>query len=398
MKILFVTDRNLTHDTRVFQQMFYARNMLYFSDLVAFYDPWCEQIEQQHVKLVNPIHYYYLKKKTVLSFFVQKVSALLARIFPRNLFFVGMSLDTRVYQIWRKIKKIAHDYDLIVACGVNSLLPVYLAARKFSVDFGFDAASFVAEKNINLSEEQFHRIKFLMKNTLSHALYFTYSTELVGERLLKFLSLSYVPYHFPLANSYDESLFSFRPSLSDKVEFVWLAQKIDYSVDLELILPSLERFKDKIRLNIFGEVTQRFIDNVLPRYKDFVVLHDPVPVDKITKKIANYDIGLAIYLTYISPEKNYTLSNKVYLYAQTGLYTLATDTISHRIFYSEHTSLGKIVLPHIDSLSAAIADVIDNIEQLRTEKHKRYLYSKRFAWKYESQKLYAAWRMVKVRK
>ncbi len=394
MKILFVTDRNLTHDTRVFQQMFYAKNMLYFSDLIAFYDPWCQQIEQQHVKLVNPIHYYYLKKQSFISILVKKISNLLYKFFPRNLFFAGMSLDCRPFQIWRKIRKIAHEYDLLVACGLNSLLPVYKAALKYGKPFGFDVASFVAEKNINLTNEEFHKIKFLLKTILPRALYLTYSTELVGERLFKFISLKYRPYHFPLANSYDESFFAFRPSLSDKVEFVWLAQKIDYSVDLELILPSLERFKDKIRLNIFGEVTQRFVQNVLPRYQDFVVLHDPMPVDKLIKKIANYDIGLAIYLTYISPEKNYTLTNKVYLFAQTGLYTLATDTISHRIFYSEHPQLGKIVLPHIDSLSGAIADVIANIEKFREEKHKRYLYAKRFAWKYESQKLHTAWSKV----
>ncbi len=398
MKILFVTDRNLTHDTRVFQQLFYAKNMLYFSDLVAFYDPWCQHIEQQHVKLVNPIHYYYLKRNSLYSFVVQKFSSLLQKIFPRNLYFTGMSMDTRSFQIWRKIKKIARGYDLIVACGLASLLPVYLAARRYSKPFGYDSASFVAEKHINLSEIEFHKIKFLLKNILPNALYLTYSTQMVGEKLLKFLSLTSIPYNFSLASSYDESLFVFRPSLSQKVEFVWLSQKVDYSVDLELILPSLEKFKDQIRLNIFGEVTERFAENILPRYRDFVVLHDPMPVDKLIRQIANYDIGLAIYLAYISPEKNYTLTNKVYLFAQAGLFALATDTISHRIFYSEHTNLGKIVLPHIDSLIEAIADVIDDIENLRQQKHKRYLYSKRFAWKYESQKLYTAWSQVKKRK
>ena len=392
MKVLFITDRNLTHDVRIFQQMYYAKNLMFISDLVAIYDPWTKDIEPKHVKLVNPIHSYYIKPKSILSVLVKKISSFLWRLFPRNIYFAGMSLDTRSYQIWKHIKKIAKEYDLILGFGLFTLLPIYLASKKYNKTFGFDIASFVAEKNVNLTDEQFHKIKFLLKNTLPSALYLTYSSELIAQRLLKFLSNKPLPYNFPIANSYDESFFSFRPSLSDRVEFVWLAQKIDFSVNLELVLPSLEKFRDRIRLNIFGQATERFKEIIFSRYKDFVVLHEALPVDKLIKKVAQFDIGLAVYITYVSPQKNYTLTNKVYLFAQSGLYTLATDTISHRIFYSEHPDLGKIVLPDIESLSLAIADVIQNIESLRQQKHTRYIYSKRFAWKYESQKLYSAWK------
>ncbi len=395
MKILFVTDRNLTHDTRVFQQLHFATSMLYKSDLIAFENPWSKEIEQRHIKLVQPRRYFYLPRKHPLSVLTRDFTNLIYPVFKNNLKIAGFSLDARSYTIWRRIKKIASEYDLLIAHGLSSLIPVYLAHKKFKVPFGFDAASFVPEKHINMSEEEFFKIKFILKRILPSASYFTYATDLVGRKIIEFLDIKRLPYHFSLSNSYDESFFSFRPSFSDKVEFVWLAQKVDFSADLEFILPSLEKFRDKIRLNIFGEVTQRFKEKVYPRYKDFIVLHPPISVDLLIKSIANFDVGLAIYLSYISPEKNYTITNKVFLFAQSGLYTLATDTVSHRIFYSDHASLGKIVLPNIDSLSEAVAEVIENIDNIRSQKHKRYLYSKRFAWKYESQKLLKAWNFLK---
>ncbi len=395
MKILFVTDRNLTHDTRVFQQLHFATSMLYKSDLIAFYSPWAREIEQRHIKLVQPRRYFYLSRYNVLSSFTRDFTNLIYPLFKNNLKIAGFSLDAKSYAIWHKIRKIAGEYDLLIAHGLPALIPVYFAHRKFKVPFGFDAASFVPEKHINMDEEEFIKIRFLLKRILPSASYFTYATDLVGRKIIDFVGLKRLPYHFSLSNAYDESFFSFRPSFSDKVEFVWLAQKVDFSADLEFILPSLEKFRNKIHLNIFGEVTQRFKEKVYPRYKDFIVLHPPTSVDLLIKSIANFDVGLAIYLSYISPEKNYTITNKVFLFAQSGLFALATDTVSHRIFYSDHPSLGKIVLPNIDSLSEAVAEVIENIDLIRSEKHKRYLYSKRFAWKYESQKLLKAWNFLK---
>ncbi len=161
-----------------------------------------------------------------------------------------------------------------------------------------------------------------------------------------------------------------------------------------MVLPSLERFREKIRLNIFGPVTAHFSNKVYPLYEDFLVIHEPLPVDVLLKKIAFYDIGLAVYLTYLSPEKNYTITNKVFAYAQNGLFTLASDTVSNRIFYSENKILGQIVLPNIDSLIKAIDNIIQNIDKIRAEKEERFKYSKKFAWKYESQKIKKEWDKV----
>ena len=395
MRILFVTDRNLTHDIRIFNEIRFASSLGYKAVLLAIHDKWSEQIEKVHLELASPRKYYYLKtNRAITPKFVNQLAKLLYPLFKTNLRLTAFSLDYRSYLIWQGLSKLQPDFDLIVAHGFNSLFPAYAYSQKNNIKFSFDAASFIPERDITDSDvERLHKNKFLFKKIVPYTAYYTYSTELVGMKLNKLLPPDNLPYNFVIANSYPEDFFIFRPSVSDKVEFVWVAQKIDLCPDLDIILPALNKFRNTIRLHIFGETTERF-KALYQKYKDFVVIHDPMPVDLMLKTIAMYDIGLAVYLTYVSPEKNYTLSNKIYAFIQNGLYTIASDTVSQRIFLSENPALGKIVLPNIHSLTRAFNYVIENISNIRALKQQRFELAKKFSWKYESHKLLDIWKKL----
>ncbi len=395
MKILFVTDRNLTHDIRIFNEIRFASSLGYKAVLLAIHNKWSEQIEKVHLELANPRKYYYLQpKRAILPKLVSRLAKLLYPLFKNNLRLTAFSLDYRSYLLWQGLNKLQPDFDLIVAHGFSSLYPVYAYSKKHNIKFSFDAASFIPERDITDSDvERLHKNKFLFKKIVSHAVYYTYSTELVGLKLNKLLPPGQLPKNFVIANSYPEEFFTFRPSVSEKVEFVWVAQKIDLCPDLDIILPALNKFRKTIRLHIFGETTERF-KALYQKYRDFVVIHDPMPVDLMLKTIAMYDIGLAVYLTYISPEKNYTLSNKIFAFIQGGLYTIASDTVSQRIFLSENPTFGKIVLPNIHSLTKAFNYVIENISTIRAMKQQRFELAKKFSWKYESHKLLDIWKKL----
>ncbi len=399
MKILFITDRNLTHDIRVFNELKFAGSLGHRTELIAFYDPWSEKIEKVHLDLAKPRHYYYLKnRKALLAKAISQIAKILYPLFKSNLWINAFSLDYRTALIWEKLNSLPKDYDLVVAHGFNSLFPAYAYARKYNKAFAFDAASFIPELDITgYDVERFHKNRLLFKRIIPFITYYTYSTDLVGLKLKKILSIKNLPDNFTISNSYPEEFFTFRPSVSEKVEFVWIGQRIDVCPDIEMILPTLRRFRDKIRLNIFGQVTDRF-KQLYKDYSDFLVFYDPMPVDLLLKTLASFDVGLAVYLTYVSPEKNYTLSNKIFAYIQNGLYTIASDTISQRIFFSEYPQLGKIVLPNIEHLTEAIGQVVENISEIRQKKQERFSQARKFSWKYESHKLAEMWAKLQARK
>ncbi len=232
MKILFVSDRNLTHDIRLFNEIEFANSIGYKADLLAIYDSWAEEIEKVHIKLVNLRHYKYLKSSFKTKF-LYKYNDFLSMISRRNYIRAGLSLDEESDIIWQSLKKIEPNYDLIIAHGINSLVPVSMYSERYGIPFAFDNASFILEQDAFIYDlGVFNKYKLVYKNVIPKAFYVSHSSDLIKMKMKNFLDKHDSDNHIVVYNSYPEHFFAYRPTISDKVEFVWLAKKVDLIPDL----------------------------------------------------------------------------------------------------------------------------------------------------------------------
>jgi hypothetical protein len=88
------------------------------------------------------------------------------------------------------------------------------------------------------------------------------------------------------------------------------------------------------------------------------------------------------------------LTNKIFAYAQAGLYILATNSSAQKLFMEAHVGLGIVSVQNIGEMENTIKYLIENIETIRKEKQVRYEYAKKLGWESESQKLAAIWQDI----
>ncbi len=392
MKILFITDRNLIHDIRVYREIKLATELGHTADYIAGgFDGWTYHIESEHKKSSGARNGFYLKDKRINRIPAKILSRIAKLIYPfvkQNLALAAYSSHYITILIQRKLSQLNEKYDLIVAHGYRTLYPVAQYASKEKIPFGFDAASFIFEPDITEDDRnETEKRKLILRRILPKARYFTYTYDLIGQRIKEILEGEHIPVNFELLNGYYQDLFEYRENNDEKINFVWISKRIDIRSGLQLALPALEVFSDKIRLHIFGQATRHFFANVYKHYSDFIILHPPLTLKDLTKAVCKMDIGLSVLLPYISPALDFTLTNKVFLFAQAGLYTIASKTEAQKKFYTKYPELGKLSDSNLDDLVAAIEEVIKDIDNIRKNKKVRFDISKRFAWDNEKEKL-----------
>ncbi len=147
-------------------------------------------------------------------------------------------------------------------------------------------------------------------------------------------------------------------------------------------------------MTLIGKLNQSFYDDFLSNYASFIKIEKPLNQKDLNLKLSEFDIGLAIEVSSVDLNKDIALSNKIFAYAQSGLYILATDTTAQKQFISEHQKLGTISGQSIAEMEQEIAKLIQDIYNIRTQKKNRFEYAKKLAWENESQKLLQIWNEV----
>lgn len=394
--ILFITTTNLSTNPRLLKEIMLAGKNGFEVSFIAFtLDNWSDATDKIHVQNLDGVKAIYLSatKKSLLNWLlstlVWKACHWVGILFPNLLLPNAWAHNKRSYLISRSLKKNKSRYDLVISHNLGALYPAWCYAKKHQIPFAFDMEDYHPGESCSPAEKK--RRELLMQKLLPKAAYISYASPLIGEHMLSLLKTAKIPPHFLVNNCFPETEFEFTENKQEKLEFVWFSQNIAAGRGLELVVPALYRFKDKVRLVLIGNLYQQFYQDFLSAYADMLQIQEPLPQLDLNRLVCRLDVGLAIEISATDLNKDIALSNKIFTYAQAGLYILATDTAAQVQFMKEHPALGQVSAQSHDGMEKAIGYIVENVDEIRKDKKNRFAFAKKLSWENESGKLVQAW-------
>jgi hypothetical protein len=394
--ILFITTTNLSTNPRILKEIKLAISFGFNVGFIAFkLGNWSDRTENEQLKSFNNLKVNYIPatKKPVLpwilSSLICKAASILSTILKKNLKLHSYAHNKRTYLINNHFKKISKNYDLVIAHNLGALYPAYVFGKKNKIPFAFDLEDYHPGENCSSKEQK--RREFLMKKLMPKANYLSYASPMIGEYSLKLIENHQIPPNFLINNCFSAKEFHFYDTNSEKVKLVWFSQNIAATRGLELILPALEKFKDKIEVHLIGNLYQDFYENFLIKFDDFIQIEKPMPQAELNQFVCNFDIGLAIELVSSDFNRDICLTNKIFTYAQAGLYIFATNTSAQKQFIEQNPKLGMISNQTIPEMEQNLLSIFDNIDRIRATKKERFDFAQNLAWEKESDKLNGLW-------
>jgi len=367
--------------------------------LIAFrLGNWSDKTEQEHIaKLIGKgLNYLTTTKKDFIAWLNSSVAWKLCTIantfLKQNLRLNAFAHNKRSWQISRKLRKLKYKPDLIIAHNLGALFPAFQYAKKHHIPFAFDIEDYHPGEKCSPAEK--FRREFIMKKLMPKATYLTYASSLIGEYSLKLLEADHLPDKLLINNCFSEEDFQYKECSEEKLQFVWFSQNITSGRGLELVVPTLARYREKIQLTLIGNLYAGFNESFLSQYNSFICFKEPLPQKELNTSMSEYDVGLAVEISKVDINKDIALSNKIFAYAQAGLYILATDTAAQKQFIAENQLLGTLCPQTTEGMEEIISGLIENIDKIRAEKKQRFNEAKRLAWENEEKKLYLNWEKI----
>jgi glycosyltransferase involved in cell wall biosynthesis len=397
--ILFISTNNLSTNPRMLKEIKLALLNGFEVSFIAFnLGNWSDETDLEYLKELVGVKAYYLsaKKKPLapwfFSSFVWKSSIYLSKFFKSNLKFHAYAHNKRTWPIVKFLRNNAIKCDMVIAHNLGALYPSYKYSISRQIPFAFDMEDYHPGESCTVQESL--RREFLLKGMLSNAKYLSFASPLIEKQSIMLLGQTIKPSCILINNCFPSSEFKFIEQESSKVKFVWFSQNIAPNRGLELLLPALAKFKDKIQVQLIGKLYHEFYENFLAAYSDFIQIEKPMSSTKLSQHVCSFDIGLAIEISASDLNKDIALSNKIFTYAQAGLYLLTTNTSAQKRFLNENPQLGILTEQSSNKIENPLLYIIENIENIRAHKEKRFEYAKKLAWENEIPKLMEQWKPI----
>jgi glycosyltransferase involved in cell wall biosynthesis len=398
-KILFITTTSLSTNPRLLKELYLTIKMGVDVEVICFkLGNWSDKTDLEHIKNLGNVKVHFLSagKKPMLAWLtstiIWKACNFFYTLLSNNIKINAFAHNKRTWLIGNFLKKNKAQYQLLIAHNLGALFPAWQYSKKHNIPFVFDIEDYHPGESCSPAEKK--RREFLMKKLLPKAVYITYASPLISEYSLKLLKENEIPVHFLVNNCFSRKEFELHENNTEKVQLVWFSQNIAAGRGLELVLPVLYKFKDKVQVNLVGNLYQQFYNNFLVQYADMLKIAEPMPQPILNRFICQFDIGLAIELKTADFNREICLTNKLFAYAQAGLYILATDTSAQKQFSSEHKDFVMVSAQNPVEIEKSIVYIIENIDKIRKEKKSRFEYAQNLSWENESQKLVEIWEKI----
>ena len=184
------------------------------------------------------------------------------------------------------------------------------------------------------------------------------------------------------------SLLNREHSFSDPLKLFWFSQTIGPGRGLENFITLLKSINAGVELHLLGNIDAAY-SNLLTGLlgEDHrLYFHELVEEKHLAGKIAEFDIGLALEQTD-PPNRNYTITNKIFQYLQSGLPVIATKTAGQCEMF-EKFKPGKLLSQQanaddVETLNLWLKDAAA-LHQARSIAKEAAAY---YSWEHESQKL-----------
>lgn len=397
--VLLFTSTNLTCNPRCLKEVRLLLLMGFEVSLVAFnLHNWTTKIEKDLQLELKGVHFYYLE--TTKQYFllwlkatiVEKACKLLVRLFPSSIYLNTLALSKRSWLLLQWIKKKQPNPDFIIAHNPPTFYPAFFLSSKILKPFALDVEDFHPGEAIKTLEKKM--VVVLMKQLLPKTIYVSFASSFINEYSNNLLEKK-IKNSITINNYFSQNEFTLIDNQKlDKVQLVWFSQNIDFGRGLEELIIVCNRLKQFIELTLIGNPKKEFYDRYLSGNDSIHILKNLHP-KKLNKLIGKYDIGLAL-----EPGKNLNntlaLSNKILSYFQAGLFIIASKTKAQKLFIQQHPTHGLCTSLSYISLEKTLKNSIQNLDQIRASKAKRFYEAAHNSWENESQLLVKQWKDILI--
>jgi hypothetical protein len=400
--VLFLTSNNLATNPRLVKEIELARR--YYKCTVFYFHlaNWSDPIDITLRNSLKGVNFYILPASNkyflpwLISSIFEKFSKFLYPFIKRNLFINALAHSKRSFLICLALHKYKNKVDFIIAHNLPALYPVYWFAKSRNIPFAFDIEDFHPGEKINNDiENEKARREYLIKRILPYSHYFSYASPLIGTSIIDSVPHIYHQKHFLINNSF--SIKEFKLPLSNeskKLSFIWFSQNVAAGRGLETFIPILYDFRDDVELTLIGNLNKGF-NSYISEYSEIINFIEPLSQAALHKLLANFDVGLAIESASNDLNRDLCLTNKIFAYAQAGLYVLATNTKGQTQFIEQNPWIGGLIGDSSKDIRSAVRSLIKGKKNIRENASKRYSKSRKLAWEYEQEKLIDAWKTLK---
>lgn len=398
MKILFVLSGNLSTTPRAVKNIELA---LKYYDVeiikVNLHQKWNNLDRDYNYKKIVAINVTKKNIKWLIFSIYHKLCNFFIKIFKHNLKINAAICQKNSLFILHNLKKLSPEYDLIIAQGGGAIWPVYEYAHKNDIQFGIDIEDYHPGEFPRGALLQ-NCWKAVLKKTLPKANYITYASPIIGTNIQNLIQ-NKIQNTILLNNAFPASEFispktEQKKNQSEKLKFVWFSQTIDKGRGLENFIRAASKHKNRLTLNLFGNIVNDFYEKEILPNIDFIKINQPISQKQLHKKLSDYNIGLALETDEASFNRQICWTNKLFAYAQAGLYILATNTSGQKQFIETNPWAGQLTGHTIDEISNTIYDLINNKEKINKEAKNRYLKAKSIAYEHEEVKLISIWNKI----
>ena len=137
----------------------------------------------------------------------------------------------------------------------------------------------------------------------------------------------------------------------------WFSHTIGPGRGLEILFKALPHLSSPVEIHLRGnypESSQRWMEPLIPeQWRSHFFIHPLVSNSELPSRIAEHDIGLALETPFCK-SRNYTVTNKLFQYLQSGLATIATATEGQTEILDQVPEAGRLI-PCDDAIALAKA-------------------------------------------
>lgn len=319
----------------------------------------------------------------------QKINSFLSRYITQN-FLSAERYQARAYdELLKAAIKIKADW--YIGHNLGSIPIVVKAASKNNAKAGFDFEDY--HRGESGSDVQYHlKRNVFLENKYIHSLYyFSASSDLILNRVLKDHP-QFRGYVLTLLNCFplsQQPAFELTGS-NDTLQLFWFSQTVGLYRGLETLIEAMEILNNSnVHLTLAGKVADDFsawIKQKGKKMQENIHFVGTVEPDVLPKLAAQFDIGMALELKEIE-NRDICLTNKIFTYLLAGNGVILSGTSAQTAFNNKY-NIGE-VFPCGDftALAGIISAYYDKGKLNRQRLHNYELAENEMNWENESKKL-----------
>jgi glycosyltransferase involved in cell wall biosynthesis len=283
------------------------------------------------------------------------------------------------------------NVDLVIGHNPGAMYPSLFVAKEFKAKSVFDFEDY-HRGELSSSHCKTNLICLLEEKCIMDFDSITTASPLITEAYTNIFHLNKIKTInncFPIKYASDQlSDIPYTP-----LKLFWFSQHIGKDRGLEYILKAIKYFStDTCVLSLLGNCTdenhQYFTNFIydLGIAKNQVIFLSPVNEEKITKIASQHHIGIASEIADVD-NRDYCLTNKIFMYLLSGNAILMSDTKAQKRFWKENSNIGLCYeQKNVQSIIQALAFYISNPAVLADHRGNALALSKdRMNWDIEQQ-------------